>query len=186
MRGKIQAICVEGRGPVGAGSWPIEDWAGRPGRPVPLRRRAARICSEVTGTVPHVLRTHRTFPCDAGSPGAARRFVRNAGQDWGFDTDDVELVVTELATNAVQHAGSQYSVELSFEGATATVEVSDASGRWPARKTPRVMESGGRGLLIVDTLCRRWGVRQGHRAGKVVWADIDVGVLERPSGDEQG
>jgi anti-sigma regulatory factor (Ser/Thr protein kinase) len=137
----------------------------------------------VAGTVPHVLRTHRTFPCEAGSPAAARRFVRNAGRGWGFDTDDVELVVTELATNVVQHAGSRYSVELCFEGETVTVEVSDDSGQRPERKTPRVMESGGRGLLIVDTLSKRWGVREGHRGGKVVWADIEVGVLGRPAGD---
>ena len=137
------------------------------------------------GTVPHVLRTHRTFSCEAGSPAAARRFVRSAGRGWGFDTVDVELVVTELATNVVQHAGSRYSVELCFEGETVTVEVSDASGQWPERKTPRVMESGGRGLLIVDTLSKRWGVREVPRAGKVVWADIGVGVLERPGGDEE-
>ncbi len=132
-----------------------------------------------------MLRTHRTFSCEAGSPAAARRFVRNAGRGWGFDTDDVELVVTELATNVVQHAGSRYSVELCFEGETVTVEVSDASGQWAERKTPRVMESGGRGLLIVDTLSKRWGVREVPRAGKVVWADIGVGVLERPGGDEE-
>ena len=134
MRGKIQAICVEGRGPVGAGSWPIEDWAGRPGRPVPLRRRAARICSEVTGTVPHVLRTHRTFPCDAGSPGAAPSIRPQRGPRLGLRYRRRRAGRHGAATNAVQHAGSQYSVELSFEGATATVEVSDASGRWPAPK----------------------------------------------------
>jgi len=156
------------------------------GGAVPGTRWPSRLRSEVAGTVPHVLRTHRTFSCEAGSPAAARRFVRDAGRGWGFDTDDVELVVTELATNVIQHAGSRYSVALSFEGETVTLEVADASGQSPERKTPRVMESGGRGLLIVDTLSKRWGVRQGHREGKVVWADIGVGVRGRTGGDEEG
>jgi anti-sigma regulatory factor (Ser/Thr protein kinase) len=95
-------------------------------------------------------------------------------RDWGVTaTDAVELVVAELAANAVTHGrvpGRDFEVRLVLAGDHVRVEVSDAR----AEREPEpvsVPDEGGYGLLLVSTLAGAWGVRS-RCVGKTVWAVV--------------
>ncbi|WP_324615953.1 ATP-binding protein [Streptomyces sp. WM6372] len=114
----------------------------------------------------------------------ARRLVGVQLDAWGIPygctlAEDVELVIGELAANAVVHGhvpGRNFEVVLRYDGRRVWVEVSDARGeqrppRAPAPADPWSAE-GGRGLVVVEAVAREWGVRDrppGH-PGKTVWA----------------
>ncbi|WP_312886812.1 SpoIIE family protein phosphatase [Actinocrinis puniceicyclus] len=113
---------------------------------------------------------------------AARRFARKTTADWGLDelTDSVLQIVSELVTNAVEHAGTPMELRLRQRHGALLIEVADGDGR-PARQTPTDRgDERHRGLMIVQTLSERWGVRQ-TVTGKVVWAQ-----LAGPERDEPG
>jgi anti-sigma regulatory factor (Ser/Thr protein kinase) len=79
--------------------------------------------------------------------------------------DDLRLLLSELVTNAVRHAGSPHGARIglavSIAGEAVRAEVSDAGrGFEPSpRDLPR-MEAGGWGLHLVDRLATRWGVER--------------------------
>ncbi|MCG8916548.1 ATP-binding protein [Actinokineospora sp. PR83] len=86
---------------------------------------------------------------------------------------DVELVITELATNAREHATGPRSVRLAREDHTIRVEVDDATpGAVPVERALSTSAHRGRGLLLVSKLCDCWGIRR-HRASKTVWARLN-------------
>ena len=117
----------------------------------------------------------------------ARLHARNIACEWGLGdlADTIELVVSELVTNAVQasvdHDGRpRYSAEhglacvhlrLSTDGLAALVEVWDENARLPESTDPGLADESGRGLMLVEALTERWGwdVSQSGR-GKIVWA----------------
>lgn len=124
--------------------------------------------------------------------GCARLHARNIMCEWGLAAmaEAVELVVSELVTNAVlattdPDGRPRYAddlaglpvvhVRLSSDRARVVVEVWDASTDAPVRKHPEPDEPGGRGLMLVQALSKRWnwGVVPGW-AGKVVWAELRV------------
>jgi anti-sigma regulatory factor (Ser/Thr protein kinase) len=84
--------------------------------------------------------------------------------------DDVRLVVSELAANAVMHAQTRYHVRLRV-GPTVRVEVTDASPTLPVVQSSSDSGRGGRGLAIVNALAQQWGVDP-LPDGKIVWADL--------------
>ncbi len=114
------------------------------------------------------------FPAERDSPGCARRLVMAALQEWGYAealVDDVALVVTELASNVVLHAGTPFSISLRAQDSTLYVAVCDgvlpqASG-CDAWTTPRPLH----GLDLIDAISTRWGVERAP-GGKVVWAEL--------------
>lgn len=86
---------------------------------------------------------------------------------------DALLVVSELVTNAVRHTAGTCTLA-AWNGPTwLRVEVRDSSTELPrfSPTPPGPLEVGGRGLHIVDTLSRQWGVRSAEH-GKTVWAEI--------------
>jgi anti-sigma regulatory factor (Ser/Thr protein kinase) len=85
--------------------------------------------------------------------------------------EDAMIVVSELATNAVRHAGSGLAVTLSSTPVGVRITVTDSSGQLPAVHRAAPAEGGGRGLHLVDQLANRWGVAPGP-AGKTVWAEL--------------
>ena len=85
--------------------------------------------------------------------------------------EDARVVVTELATNAVRHAGSAFSVSIDGDGARVRIGVRDRSRALPAPQEPSVHRLSGRGLLLVAALASRWGVEP-RPDGKVVWAEL--------------
>jgi anti-sigma regulatory factor (Ser/Thr protein kinase) len=122
----------------------------------------------------------------------ARETVTDTLRGWGLHDGDwldvVALIVTELVSNAVRHAGGCAVLELHTDGRT-TVTVTDHS---PVRPRPREPGGrGGRGLLIVDALSARWGVRHQETA-KQVWAELppyprgERPVRKRDTADDRG
>ncbi|MFL6110173.1 MAG: SpoIIE family protein phosphatase [Catenulispora sp.] len=104
---------------------------------------------------------------------AARRFVTATLAEWELEhlTDDVLSVVTEMVTNATQHAATTSQLALRSHPGRLMVEVADCDGRIPRPAVTQVMDERHRGLLIVGQLSRRWGVRPTER-GKIVWAEM--------------
>jgi anti-sigma regulatory factor (Ser/Thr protein kinase) len=117
---------------------------------------------------------------EPGAPGVARAFLR-AQLAADVDTErtrDVELIVSELVTNAVQHGsnpGDKIELALEPRGRTVYVGVTD---RCRNRSSPALLASSndrefGRGLLAVERLADRWGdeIVAGNRR---VWAIVSL------------
>jgi len=113
----------------------------------------------------------------AGAPSAsrAREFVRSRLVEHHLPhlVEDVRLVVSEFATNAVTHAGTRFTVELLGEDRLVLLTVRDGSPAPPIQVDARALDTGGRGLFIVDMLSRDWGVDISPDGVKSVWAAFD-------------
>lgn len=86
------------------------------------------------------------------------------------------MVVSELVTNAVQHAqlGSPaIALRLEVAPATLRIEVKDSDPRWAQPRPPAGLDESGFGLVLVQALAREWGLRH-TGAGKAVWAELDT------------
>ena len=94
---------------------------------------------------------------------------------WDVDEEliwPIELILTELASNVVQHARTPLTLMLAWNGHTVRGEVSDANPQPPRPQDIVPPDSpGGRGLLLVRDLATAWGA-QLHRNGKTVWFTI--------------
>jgi hypothetical protein len=104
----------------------------------------------------------------------ARNFVREACERWLVDhlTENAVTVATELVENAVRHGRSEPVLRLELRGDRLSVAVRDASPEPPGEPRTDTQRPGGRGITIVDSLCRVWGCSPWPRGGKVVWAVI--------------
>lgn len=89
--------------------------------------------------------------------------------------DDVTIVATELASNAIKHTASGrgwwFAVEITCYGDFVRVSVADCGARGEPRVVDDPLAEEGRGLIVVTRLAMRTGV-QGDHEGRVVWADI--------------
>lgn len=123
-----------------------------------------------------------TLPAAGPAAGLARQATRSAVAAWGLGylADAAVLLVSELVTNAVQHAGPDPSatvLRLEYSGRWLRIEVHDTSPHGPRPRTPDWLDESGFGLLLVDALAAKWGVQQTTQ-GKAVWAELDA----RPGG----
>ena len=84
---------------------------------------------------------------------------------------DVALVVTELVTNAMLHAGGTTGVVVRPGGGGVVIEVSDASPVPPVFARESDDDLTGRGMRIVSRLSARWGVHP-TESGKTIWAEV--------------
>lgn len=116
------------------------------------------------------------LPVKVGSASRARHFVvqQLATHDLSYLADDVRLVVSELATNAVTHARTPFTVSLSGREGAVLLMVRDGAASEPMLMAPRNLELGGRGLRIVQALSRDWGSSVDADGGKAVWAVFDA------------
>lgn len=117
-------------------------------------------------------RLSEQFAGAVSAPGGARAFIRRSLG--GFDADlmgSVELMVSELVTNAVIHASSSPRVDVYLSRRAVRVEVYDDDPALPRQREPEASGPGGRGLLIVDQLATDWGARN-EGEGKVVWFEL--------------
>jgi anti-sigma regulatory factor (Ser/Thr protein kinase) len=105
----------------------------------------------------------------------ARRFTSEAVAAWSPRPapGDLELVVSELVTNAIVHGRPPIHLRLSRLGDEVLVEVEDASDHSPHRRPPGRYDEHGRGLQIVSMLARRWAVSWAP-GGKTVWCTVPV------------
>ncbi|MEE1753585.1 ATP-binding protein [Streptomyces sp. SP18CS02] len=113
------------------------------------------------------------------SVGRARAELRNALSGWELSRieDDALLVLSELLTNALRHAcvpGREIETRFAPVPGGLRIEVHDASETRPSMAVPGEDATGGRGLLLVDILARRWGVADGDGPGKLVWAELST------------
>lgn len=86
--------------------------------------------------------------------------------------DVVELLVSELLTNALLHADTELDLRTSLEGDRIRVEVADGSPGRPMLRYPPADATSGRGVAIVDALASGWGVEELPGGGKSVWFEV--------------
>ena len=110
-------------------------------------------------------------PEDA-APGRARRLARRALSRWGMEdlSDSVELLVSEVVTNAVRYASRPVTLRL-LRTDVLRCEVGDDVPQLPRLRQARATDEGGRGLYLVNKLARRWGATR-LSTGKVVWFEL--------------
>ena len=115
----------------------------------------------------------RTFALCSDAPAAARHFAVDAVRRLGAANlaDDTALVVTELAANAIVHAQTGFTVDLSASQDVLRITVRDASPLPPAaaEDLPALPLHG---LGAVDALASRWGVERLGHSGKLVWVEL--------------
>ncbi|WP_367044666.1 SpoIIE family protein phosphatase [Streptomyces sp. Je 1-332] len=111
-------------------------------------------------------------PEDA-TPSRARRLARSALERWGLQelTDSVELLVSEVVTNAVRYATRPVTLRL-LRTDVLRCEVGDDVPQLPRLRQARATDEGGRGLYLVNRLARRWGATR-LSTGKVVWFELN-------------
>ncbi|MDQ6840265.1 MAG: ATP-binding protein [Actinomycetota bacterium] len=114
----------------------------------------------------------RSFAPEPDQVAAARRFVTRSLTDWGFTNPDVSLLVSELATNAVLHARSDFQVCVTAVLERIRVEVSDHNSRVPTMVPVPADAHSGRGLMLIQALAGAWGVEAHPGAGKTIWFEV--------------
>ena len=115
-----------------------------------------------------------TFPLSATAARAGRSFVQAFCRANGVSPaieDDAVLITSELIGNSYLHARSPTRLRLGCQGQLLRVEVADNSDSQPVLGRGAPADNDGRGVLIMDTLAQRWGVRPQAR-GKVVWFEL--------------
>ena len=125
------------------------------------------------------------FPAEPASAGEARRFVLTALAETGVAglSDTAMLLVSELVSNAVLHAGTPIEVDLEIDDGSMRLEVHDGSDQMPVRKNYSTLSGTGRGLRMVERMATAWGADAEADGGKVVWCRIDADGQPRPAFD---
>lgn len=113
------------------------------------------------------------------SAARARQFVRNycADQDLPELADDVQLVVSELVTNAVVHARTRIRVRIEELPSCVKLTVYDEAVDRPVPSLARRVldeDESGRGLWLVDACTADWGTDVTGQEGKSTWAIFPV------------
>jgi anti-sigma regulatory factor (Ser/Thr protein kinase) len=105
--------------------------------------------------------------------GPVRRRARAALDDFPSSdaVDDVLVVISELVENVSRHTRGGGELRLAREDGVIVIEVHDGDAAEPRLLPPDDRRIGGRGLLVVAGMARRWGVRP-EETGKTVWAEI--------------
>ncbi|SEE84838.1 Histidine kinase-like ATPase domain-containing protein [Streptomyces sp. 2131.1] len=116
---------------------------------------------------------------DAAWPKRLRRIVRASLTYYGRPdlVDTAELMLTELATNALRHGkGCEIGVRIFFRDDRLVIEVDDGSPARPQLRHAQPDDEGGRGLFLVESLAAEWGVSPD---GTTTWCRLPL--LEGPS-----
>lgn len=82
-----------------------------------------------------------------------------------------------MSTNVISHAkgtGDYFELGLRRRNGTLVLEVSDSyQWRMPELRTPTLDDLSGRGLVIVNAIAEKWGVRP-RNPGKTVWVHLSI------------
>ncbi|WP_084265007.1 ATP-binding protein [Actinomadura macra] len=126
------------------------------------------------------------LPATLESVPRARNFSRavTTASGIGHVRDDAEVLVSEIVTNAVQHAtipGAPLRLRLLRAGSRLRVEVHDTSPAVPRARQIDLMEETGRGWFLVAVIAERHGTDH-TPSGKSVWCEMRAWPRdERPS-----
>ncbi|MFI6558781.1 ATP-binding protein [Streptomyces sp. NPDC050534] len=134
-----------------------------------------------------------TLPSEPASVSAARGYVVDTLAEWGLpatsDTaETVRLIVSELATNAVQHTFGQsptFTVDIELHrDEELRIGVTDSHPRFPKRLPAAVQQDNGRGMVIIRWLAAECGgrmrVRPTREGGKTVSIELPWTVPAEP------
>jgi len=134
-----------------------------------------------------------TLPSDPASVSAARSYVVGTLAEWGLPSDTdmadtVRLIVSELATNAVQHTFGQsptFTVDIALDrDEHLRIGVTDSHPRFPKRLPAAVQQDNGRGMVIIRWLTAECGgrlrVRPTREGGKTVLIQLPWTVAPEP------
>lgn len=152
---------------------PVDDVAVLALRVRPRPKRFAK----TTETEPLLARSE-LFASKPESVGNARRFIAECVEQLGLRRlPEVQLMVSELATNAVQHSGARFDVTVErLSDTDVRVEVRDFGPGMPRLLNRGVEAEGGRGLQIIELLAESWGVvNRPGAAGKSTWFVVSAG-----------
>lgn len=129
-----------------------------------------------------------TLPPEPASVSTARRFVGASLDALGASAarPDAEMLVSELATNAVLHARTPFTVEVTRDGQRVRICVLDLSPALPRARSYGAQSTTGRGMRLVASLAADWGVERQGRQRKTVWFELpaDGSGAEVPGWDE--
>ncbi len=111
-----------------------------------------------------------------GAVARARHRIVSVVRDWRLGLsddrlDELRLLVSEVVTNALVHAGGGCRIGVRWTGSRVRVEVTDSTTDLPHRGDATREQESGRGLLLVDALAPAWGAYAGA-TGKTVWFEI--------------
>jgi anti-anti-sigma regulatory factor/anti-sigma regulatory factor (Ser/Thr protein kinase) len=128
---------------------------------------------------PYLREELRLAPTPTASA-AARTFVRETCRYWQLALPDATvmeravLLANELVTNAVEHGRGSAYLDATVEVGAIRLEVTDSSTVEPQPNTAvSDLDERGRGLMLIDALASRWGVRP-QPDGKTVWCELDL------------
>ncbi|MDO8106561.1 ATP-binding protein [Isoptericola sp. b441] len=150
------------------------------GRPLRLvgesttpRGRLGPVCEDGSSDASLVLPGHRQ------SVAVGRHWVVRTSAERGvvgMANQVVELLSSELLSNAVLHGagGHAIGVQLRHTAATVRVAVSDGGDRAPVVLDQDLAAVNGRGMAIVEAMSTRWGIESRDEGGKTVWFELDL------------
>ncbi|MGW6159397.1 ATP-binding protein, partial [Streptomyces sp. NPDC055144] len=121
-------------------------------------------------------------PLDPAAVAGMRDEVARKLDEWGLSElgFSVELVLSELITNAIRYGSEPIHVRL-IRDRTLICEVADGSNTSPHLRYAATMDEGGRGLFLVSQIAERWGTRYTPQ-GKVIWAEQALPEVSEESG----
>lgn len=134
----------------------------------------------------------RRFPPACVSVREARWFLLEHLRGNGYeDLDSAALMLSELATNAVEHADTAFEVHITVAphadgGRSVHVRVTDEARGFRVPTEPALDEGRGRGLRIIESLADGWGIDRHGPAGKTVWftSRLATALVASPRGDQ--
>lgn len=126
---------------------------------------------EVVGRAVEEVTAH--LDADPRSAGQARRLVDETLRRWscGELLDVVNLLVSEVVTNAVVHGRSQVVVTVQLRPAAVRIDVLDNGTGLPVPRVARADATSGRGMALVEALASSWGI-DARDGGKSVWFEV--------------
>ena len=107
----------------------------------------------------------------------ARALLRRLLQSWRMAdevTGDIQLLASEVTTNAIRHGQSPVTMIARYDGSRVRIEVGDGSRELPSRRDLTNDAEGGRGMFLVDAMASDWGVLPTLH-GKRVWFEVELG-----------
>ena len=138
----------------------------------------ALLAARFEGIAPEAVAFRRLDP-RAESVREARRMVRESLRRWELEEieDSVELLISEVVTNAVRYAERPVTVRL-LRTDVLRCEVGDDVPQLPRLRQAGPADEGGRGLYLVQRLARQWGATR-LSTGKLVWFEVAPGQQDK-------